>query len=199
MASEVGILCVTLIFILVMILTVKMEGMFKEASVLSFFMKEYTIPCHDRGHINVMLVLQSCTDSLQVLRGSCSETFPTSPDGTYDVSSIEVEKDVVVIDEGFMAINEGVAVRIKQEEIPEDITFPDIKPEPDEVSYVCICLLLDTFHQYPEMSVVFVMPVYLAIESATRLEQKIFGCHCLFWGWGWGCVGESVLNGLVCV
>jgi len=69
-----------------------------------------------------------------------SQTFPTSSDGTYNVSNIEVEEDIVVIDEGFIAINEEAAVRIKQEEIPEDISFPGIKPEPDEVSYVCVCV-----------------------------------------------------------
>jgi len=87
-----------------------------------------------------MLVLQSCTDSLQVMAGSSNQTFPTSSDGTYNVSNIEVEEDIVVKDEGFIAITEEAAVRIKQEEIPEDISFPGIKPEPDEVSYVCICL-----------------------------------------------------------
>jgi hypothetical protein len=72
------------------------------------------------------------------MAGSSSEMFPTSSDGTYDVSSIEVEENVVVRDEVFLAINEEVAVRIKQEEFPEDIIFPDIKSEPDEVSYLCI-------------------------------------------------------------
>ena len=91
-----------------------------------------------------MLVLQSCTDPLYILSGSSSETFPTSSDGTYDVRNIEVEEDVVVRDDGFIAINEEAAVPVKQE-------IPDIKPEPDEVSCVCIYLLLDTFHQYPEM------------------------------------------------
>jgi len=37
----------------------------------------------------------------------------------------------------FISINEKVDRGIKQEEIPGDITFPDIKSEPDEVSYVC--------------------------------------------------------------
>jgi hypothetical protein len=72
------------------------------------------------------------------MAGSSTETFPTSSDGTYDVSSTEVEENVVVRDD-LLAINEEVAVRIKQEEMPEDITFPDIKSEPDEVSYVCVC------------------------------------------------------------
>jgi hypothetical protein len=87
-----------------------------------------------------MLVLQSCTDSLQVLRGSSSETFPTSSDGTCNFSNTEVEEDVVVIQEVFMSINEQLDIDIKQEEIPEDIHFPDIKSEPGEVSYVCVCV-----------------------------------------------------------
>jgi len=104
------------------------------------------------GHINVMLVLQSCTDSLQVLPGSSSETFPSSSDGTCDVTNTAVQQDAIVVEEGFMAVNEEVPVGIKQEEIPEDIFFPDIKTEPNEVSYVCVCLLLDTFYQCSEMS-----------------------------------------------
>ena len=57
-------------------------------------MKVYTIPCYDRGHINVMLVLQSCTDPLRVMAGSSSETFPSSSDGTCDVGNIKVEEDL---------------------------------------------------------------------------------------------------------
>ena len=108
-----------------------------------------------------MFVLQSCTDSLHILAGSSTEMFPSSSDGTNDVSSIEVEGNVVVIEEGFITINEELAVCIKQEEIPGYINFPGIKCEPDEVSYMCICLLLNTFYWCPEMLVVFVIPVYL--------------------------------------
>ena len=126
-------------------LTVIVLKMYKEAAVILALMKVYSIPCHDRGHINVMLGLQSCTDSLQVLPGSSSETFPTSSDGACNFSSIEVEEDVDLREEGLIAINEEVNIGIKQEEIPEDIAFPDIKSEPDEVSYVYVCLLLDIF------------------------------------------------------
>ena len=87
-----------------------------------------------------MLVLQSCTDSLQVLPGSSSETFPTSSDGTCDVSNTTVQQDVVIVEEHSIAVNEGAPTGIKQEEIPEDISFPEIKPEPNEVSYVCVCV-----------------------------------------------------------
>ena len=96
------------------------------------------------GHINVILVLQSCTDPLYILPSSSNETFATSSDGTYDVGNMKVEEDVDVIEESFIAINKEEDIGIKQEEIPKDITFPDIKAEPDEVSYVCVCILLDT-------------------------------------------------------
>jgi len=75
---------------------------------------------------------------------------------------MEVEEDVDVIEEGFIAVNEEVDIGIKQEEIPEDINFPDIKAEPDEVSFVCVCLLLDKFHSCPAVSIVVVMSVFLA-------------------------------------
>jgi len=142
--------------------------MYKAAAVLSALMKEYTIPCHARGHMNIMLVLQSCTDSLHILPGSSSETHGTSSDGVCNFSNIEVKEDIDVKEEGFIAIKEEVDIAIKQGEIPEDINFPDIKAEPDDVSYVCVCvcvcvcLLLDTFYQCPRMSVVFVMSVFLA-------------------------------------
>jgi len=96
------------------------------------------------GHINVMLVLQSCTDPLYILPSSSGETFATSSDGSYNVGNMKFEEDVDVIEESFIAINKEEDIGIKQEEIPEDITFPDIKAEPDEVSYVCLCILVDT-------------------------------------------------------
>jgi alpha-D-ribose 1-methylphosphonate 5-phosphate C-P lyase len=112
--------------------------MYKAATVLSALMKVYTIPCHDRGDINVMLVLQSCRDPLRVLPSSSIETFPSSSDGTYDVGNVKVEEDVDVIGEIFTAVNNEIDIGIKQEEIPEDIIFPEIKSEPDEVSCVCM-------------------------------------------------------------
>jgi hypothetical protein len=99
-----------------------------------------------------MLVLQSCSDSLHILPSSSSETNATS-DGVCNFSNTEVEEDEDVIEEVFISVNEEVDRGIKQAEIPGDITFPDIKSEPDEVSYVCICLLLDTFYQCPGISV----------------------------------------------
>ena len=112
-----------------------MFRMYKADAVLSVLMMVYTIPFYDSGHINVMLVLQSCTDSLMVLPVSSSDTFPASCDGTHDVGNIKVEEDVDTIEECFVAINKKADTGIKQGEIPEDVTFPDIKPEPDEVRF----------------------------------------------------------------
>jgi len=103
-------------------------------------MKIYTIPCHDTGHIIYMFVLQSCTNSLHILPGLSSEKCVTPSDFTCNSSSMEVEEDVVLIEEGFTAINKEADIGIKEEEIPEDITFSGIKSETDEVSSMCVCL-----------------------------------------------------------
>jgi len=98
----------------------------------------YAIPCHDTGHIIYMLVLQSCTDSLHILPGLSSEKYATPSDGVCNSSGIDVEEDVVVIEEGSTTINKEEVIAIKQEEIPEDITFSGIKSEQDEVSLMCV-------------------------------------------------------------
>jgi len=123
---------------IVMILTVIMLRMYKAAAVLSAFMKVYAILCHDTGHIIYLLVLQSCTDSLHTLPGLSNEKYATPSDGVCNSSSIEVQEDLDVIEEGSTAINIEVDMGIKQEEIPEDITFSGIKCEPDEVSSMCV-------------------------------------------------------------
>ena len=150
-----------------MILTVKMERIFKAAAA-------YKIPHHNTGHINVMLVLQSCTDSLQVLPCSSSETFPTPSGVTCDVSNTAVQQDAVVVEEHFIAVSKEAPTGIKQEEIPEDISFPEIIPEHNEVSYECVCLLLDTFYQCSEMSIFFVTSVFLdSSNSCTVVNENI--------------------------
>jgi len=95
------------------------------------------------------LVLQSCTDSLHILPGSSSESHATSADGVCNCCNIGDEV-IDVKDKGFTSVNEEVDIGIKQEEIPEDIIFPDIKSEPGEVSYLCVCLLLDTLFEILE-------------------------------------------------
>ena len=141
LASWEGLFTVILVIIHCINLTVIVLNMYKAAAVLSSLMKVCTIPFHDSGHSNVMLVLQSCIDSLHIQPGSSGESHATSSDGACNFSNIEVEEDVDVIEEAFIAINEEANIGIKQEEIPEDINFPDINSEPDEVSYVCVCII----------------------------------------------------------
>jgi hypothetical protein len=90
------------------------------------------------GYIYIVMVLQSCIDPLHILPSSSSDPFPTSSDCTHDAGNTEFEEDVDVIEESVIAINQQADTGIKQE-IPEHITVPDIKAEPDEVSYVCLC------------------------------------------------------------
>jgi hypothetical protein len=118
------------------------------------------IPCHDRDHIIVILVLQSCTDPLRVLPGSSSETFPTSSDCTYDYGNIKVEEDVDVIGESFIAINKEVDIGMKQEEIPEEATFSGLQAEPDEVSNVCCMSVIG--HILPVSSNAF--PPHISVQ-----------------------------------
>jgi len=108
--------------------------------VFSTLMKVYIIPCHDKDHINVILVLQSSSDSLHILPSLCGHTNATS-EGVCNFSNIDVEEDVDEIEEVFTSINEEVDRGVKQEEVPGDIIFPDIKSEPDEVSYICISVI----------------------------------------------------------
>jgi len=106
-----------------MILPFIMLKLYKTATVLSVLMKVYTIPCRDRGHINVMLVLQSCTDSLQVMADSSTDTFPTSSDGTYDIANIKVKEHE--------ALEEFEQVNVKTEKVivSEEVECIDIKDE----------------------------------------------------------------------
>jgi len=91
-------------------------------------------------HINVVLVLQSCSDPLHIVPGVSSDTHATSG-GVCKFRIREFEGDVDVIEEIFVAIHDEMDRSIKQEEIAGDIPSPEIKSEPDDVSYVCICLL----------------------------------------------------------
>jgi len=87
------------------------------------------------------VILQSCAVSPEVVPDSCSGTSITSSDDTHAVISIKVE---VYAD-----------VTMKVEEIPEPLSFPAVKAEPDEVSYLSVCPLLDKCHEYPRMHSVF--------------------------------------------
>jgi len=114
-----------------------LEGISKAATLLAVLMKVCTIPHHDRRYFYVVLVLQTCTDSLHILPSSSSLTNATSG-AVCNFSNTEVEEDVDVIEEMFVSVNEKLDRGIKQEGNPRDITFPDIKSEQGKVSYICM-------------------------------------------------------------
>jgi hypothetical protein len=68
---------------------------------------------------------------VNVLPGSCSGMSVLPCNDECEVTSINTEQDT--------------DIHIKVEEIPEPILFPEIKDEPDEVSYMSEC------HQYIKM------------------------------------------------
>ena len=126
-----------------------------------------------------MLVLQSCTDSLQVMAGSSTDTIRTSSDSTYGVGHVKVEENVDVIEESLIFIKEEEDIGIKQEEIPEDIPFPGIKSEPNEVSCVCVCLLLDILLLSRNVSCFCDVSIYGRLQRLICLEWKWLGG--IFW------------------
>jgi len=127
---------VTLVVIRCKDLTVIMFRMYKAAAVLSALMKVYTIPCHDRSQINVMLVLEGCTDFLQLVAGSSSETFPASSDGTYDAGNIQVEAHTDIEaeeeEEELNVKTEKVLVSEKEECIDEDCIYSEEENNEEE-------------------------------------------------------------------
>jgi len=74
---------------------------------------------------------------------------------------MEVEQNVHVKEEGYLVIKEEADIGIKQEDIPEDKTFPDIKTEPNGVSYVCVSFIMHILPVSRNFSC-FVMLIFLA-------------------------------------
>ena len=99
-----------------MILTVIMEGISKAATVVSVLMKVYTIPCHDRGYFDVVLVLQSCSDPLHILPCSSSETYVTSSDCAYHVGDMKVEEDLDIQEEEEVNVKTEKGIGSEEEE-----------------------------------------------------------------------------------
>jgi hypothetical protein len=120
-------------------LTIIELKMYKEAAAISVLMTVYNIPCHATGHINVVLVLQSCRDPLETLPCSSSESFPATSDGACNFSNIKVKGEVDVKGDDFIATNEELDLGIKEDDIPEEENFIDVQPLIDGVSCVCVC------------------------------------------------------------
>jgi hypothetical protein len=73
------------------------------------------------GYINVMLVLESCTDPLHIPPGSSSDTYATSSDCAYHIGNVKDE-------EGLDMQEEEGEVKVKTEK--------DIGSEEEE----CVCI-----------------------------------------------------------
>jgi len=84
------------------------------------------------GYINVMLVLQSCTDSLQVMAGSSNETLTLSSDCTYDVDAIKLEEHIDIKEETFPTSSDGTN-NIGRIKVEEDIGMQE-EEEEEEVN-----------------------------------------------------------------
>jgi hypothetical protein len=70
-----------------------------------------------------MLILQSCTNPLQVLPCSSCETFPSSSDGTYDVGNVKFEEDIDIKE------FEEVNVKAEKDVGSEEEEYIDVKCE----------------------------------------------------------------------
>jgi hypothetical protein len=118
-----------------------------------------------------VLVLQSCTDPLYILPSSPDDTFPTSSDCIYDIGNIKVEAGVEVIEDSAIAVNKEADIGIKQVEITGDTSFVGTNAETNMVSYICVCVLLDTFY----------MTHFFYVSISVQLK-RVFCCQ--FFGGG---------------
>jgi len=84
---------------------------------------------------------------VNVLTGLCNGTRVSPCNDECQVISVQAEQDT--------------DIEMKVEEIPEPLSFPEIKAEPDEVSYVSVC------HQYTIMTRLFSGVCYLGLSTWT--------------------------------
>jgi hypothetical protein len=103
---------------------------------------------------------QSCTILVNVPPGSSSGTCVSPCNGACQVVSIQAEQ--------------GTDTEKKVEEVPEPVSFPEIKAEPDEVSYLSVC------HHYTIMARLFSSLCYLGVSTWTtpvwRMEISVSCC-----------------------
>ena len=104
------------------------EEISKVATVLGVLMKVCTIPHHDRGYLYVVLVLQSCSDSLNILPSTSSDTYAASSDCAWHIGNMKVEEDLDMQEE-----EEEVNVKIEKGIVNEEEEYMIIKDE--EVRY----------------------------------------------------------------
>jgi hypothetical protein len=145
---------------------------------------------------NCMLVLQSSTNSPKVVAGLYTGKSTTVSGDVHEGVSINTEvtgmdikveeMSVVKVEEdtfiGFkeeeipaMKFMDGTAINIKREEIPWDVTSPTVKAEEDQVSYTCVCPLLDTFYEISIMPAILSSP---AVSVSVCPSGHVKHLHC---------------------
>jgi len=115
-----------------------------------------------------------------------------------EMSVVKVEEDKLMdIKEEEVPVvkfEELTAINIK-EEIPWDVTSPTVKAEEDQVSYMCVDLLLDMFYKYPTMPTVSCDLQLSMCLSGQTIE--LYCCHwnCLCCCWVvWKCNREAFVH-----
>ena len=124
-----------------------MEGISTAATVLSVLMEVYTTSCPDRGYINVMLVLQSCSDPLHILPGSSSDTCGTSSDCAYHFGNVKVEEDLdmqkkeevnVKTEKGVWSEEEEcIGIKVEEDRYSEEEEEEKDVDTKEEVCHIC--------------------------------------------------------------
>jgi hypothetical protein len=128
-----------------------------------------------------MLVLQSCTNSPKVVSGLCSERRATCSGDMHEGVSTNVEEvavmDIAVEDVPVIKFEEKTAMDIK-EDFPWDVTSPVVKTEHDQVRYLCVYPLLDTFYKCPVMHTIF-CDLQHSLCLSVSLSGHIILLHCV--------------------
>jgi len=86
------------------------------------------------GYINVMLVLQSCTDPLHIPLSSSSDTYGTSSDCAYHSGNMEVEGDLDMQEEEEVNVKTETGTGIEEVEyigIKEEVIYSEEVEEKD--------------------------------------------------------------------
>jgi len=98
-----------------------------------------------------------------------------------EISVVKVEEDTVIDIKEEIPVGkfmEGTAINIKGEEIPWDVTSSTIKAEEDQVSYTCVCPLLDTFYENSIMPAILSSPnVSVSVCPSGHVQHL----HCDEW------------------
>jgi hypothetical protein len=111
-----------------------------------------------------MLILQSFANSPKFLAGLCSEKSATLFGDAHErvrikaeATDMDIKLEEMSEEATFMDFKEEKISLVKfeekllvdtKEDFPGDVTCPTIKAEHNQVSYICVSPLLDTFYEY---------------------------------------------------